>query len=151
MSVYLAYFYAAFAGALANVQVGADLKLFRGLVNPALTAVVILLAGLVVTVTALVVWSFASNVNIPGRVALAAIPWWAWTGGALQGLTILAVFITAGRAGAAMFSALTVTGGAICSLALDHYGLVGFEQHSISWSRALAALLLISGTLLMAR
>ena len=147
----LAYLYAAFAGALTNVQVGADLKLYRGLQQPALTAVVVLSAGLITASTALLVWWVVAGVRLPSRSDLVAIPWWAWVGGGLQGLTVLAVFLTAGRAGAAFFSALTVTGGAICSLLLDHYGLLGFQQHSFTWSRALAAAMLIGGTLLMAR
>ena len=150
MAKLFAYLYAVAAGGLTNVQVGADLKLFRGLQNPALTAVAILFAGLVVASLALVVWSAVAGVPIPGRTALAAIPWWAWAGGALQGLTVLAVFLTAGQAGAAVFSALTVTGGAICSLLLDQFGVLGFDQHSLTWSRAGGAALLICGTLLMA-
>ena len=151
MSTVLAYLYAAVAGALTNVQVGADLKLFRGLHNRALIAFVILATGLVVVGVGLGLCWAVSGAGLPGRVDLAGIPWWAWAGGALQGLTVLAVFLTAGRGGAAVFSALTVTGGAICSILLDHFGLVGFEQHSLSWSRVAAAALLIGGTLLMTR
>lgn len=151
MPAVLAYLYAAFAGALTNVQVGADLRLFKTVHNPALTAFVILAAGLIVVTAALLVWWAVAGIAVPGRADLAGVPWWAWVGGALQGLTVLAVFLTAGRAGAAVFSALTVTGGAICSLLLDHYGLVGFQQHSLNWTRVIAATLLISGTLLMAR
>ena len=150
MSKVFAMLYAALAGGLTNVQVGADLKLFRGLQNPALTAVIILSAGLVVALMALSVWWAVAGVQL-GASQVLGIPWWAWLGGALQGLTVLAVFLTAGRVGAAVFSALTVTGGAIFSLLLDQFGLVGFEQHSITWSRAAGALLLVGGTLLLAR
>lgn len=149
MSKLLAMLYAAFAGGLTNVQVGADLKLFRGLQNPALTAAVILSAGLAVALAALLVWWAVAGIQVPARQVM-AIPWWAWAGGALQGLTVLAVFLTAGQTGAALFSALTVTGGALCSLMLDQFGILGFDQHSITLSRAVGALLLIGGTLLMA-
>ena len=149
MSKILAMLYAALAGGLSNVQVGADLKLFRGLHNPALTAVVNLSAGLAVALLALLTWWAIDGVQVQSN-ELAAIPWWAWLGGALQGVTVLAVFLTAGQTGAAVFSALTVTGGAVFSLLLDQFGLVGFEQHSITWSRAAGALLLIGGTALMA-
>ena len=149
MSKILAMLYAALAGGLSNVQVGADLKLFRGLHNPALMAVVILSAGLAVALLGLLTWWAIDGVQVQSN-ELAAIPWWAWLGGALQGVTVLAVFLTAGQTGAAVFSALTVTGGAVFSLLLDQFGLVGFEQHSITWSRAVGALLLIGGTVLMA-
>jgi len=149
MSKILAMLYAALAGGLSNVQVGGDLKLFRGLHNPALTAVVILSAGLAVAMLALLTWWAIDGVQLKAE-EVAVIPWWAWVGGALQGVTVLAVFLTAGQTGAAVFSALTVTGGAVFSLLLDQFGLVGFEQHSITWSRAGGALLLIGGTVLMA-
>ncbi len=150
MSKTLAMLYAALAGGLTNVQVGADLKLFRGLQNPALAATVILSAGLSVALTALLVWWAVAGIQLPARQVM-AIPWWAWAGGALQGLTVLAVFLTAGQTGAAVFSALTVTGGAVFSLLLAQFGLFGFDQHSVTWSRAIGALLLIGGTMLMAR
>ena len=150
MPTAFAYLYAAVAGALTNIQVGADLRLFRGLNNPALTAAIVLSTGLVTALAFLLAWwAFVGN-PFPTRTNLAGIPWWAWAGGALQALTILAVFLTAGRAGAAVFSALTVTGGAICSLLLDQFGLLGFEQHSASPARIAGTALLIGGTLLMA-
>lgn len=151
MSSFFALLYAAAAGAITNVQVGANLRLSKGLANPALSAVVVLLTGLAVAALALLGWWAIAGLQAPRRDDLAAIPWWAWAGGGLQGVTLFAVFLTAGRTGAALFSALTVTGGAICSLLLDHYGLVGFPQHSLNWSRLIAAGLLIGGTVLMAR
>lgn len=151
MSTIWAYLYAAFAGALTNVQVGTNLRLFQGLQSPALTASVILLIGTGFSTVALVAWSAVAGWHLPKREELAAVPWWAWAGGGLQGLTVLAVFLTAGVSGAALFSALTVTGGAIASLLLDHYGLVGFQQHSLNWSRVAGAALLVAGTVLMAR
>ena len=145
------YLYAALAGGITNVQVGADLKLSKGLSNPALTAAVVLTSGFVTTMLILMGWYLFKGVELPKRTELAAIPWWAWAGGSLQAVTIFSVFVTAGQAGAALFSALTVTGGAIVSVLLDQYGLVGFEQHSISWYRVAAVVLLIGGTVLMSK
>ena len=151
MSSFLALLYAAAAGAVTNVQVGANLRLSKGLANPALSAVVVLIPGLLTAAAAMLIWWACAGLSVPKRADLAGIPWWAWAGGSLQGLTLFAVFLSAGRTGAALFSALTVTGGAIASILLDHYGLVGFQQHSISWSRIMAAVLLLCGTVLMAR
>lgn len=151
MSKLFVYLYAALAGGVTNIQVGADLRLSKGLANPALTALVVLSSGFVVAVTVLLAWWAIAGVAIPKRADLAAIPWWAWAGGGLQGLTIFAVFATAGVTGAAFFSALTVTGGAIASALLDNYGLVGFTQHPFTWTRAAAIVLLMGGTVLMSR
>lgn len=151
MSGFFALVYAVAAGAITNVQVGANLRLSKGLANPALSAVVVLVTGLLVAIAAMLTWWAAAGLPAPKRADLAGIPWWAWAGGGLQGLTLFAVFLTAGRTGAALFSALTVTGGAVCSILLDHYGLVGFPQHSVNWSRVIGATLLLGGTVLMAR
>ena len=151
MSKFFVYLYAAIAGGITNVQVGADLRLSKGLANPALTAAVVLTSGFAASLVILAGWYAFKGVPLPKRADLVAIPWWAWAGGALQALTIFAVFLTAGIAGAAFFSALTVTGGAIASLLLDNYGLVGFDQHPISWTRVAAVVLLIGGTVLMSR
>ena len=84
MSKVLAMMYAAFAGGLSNIQVGTDLKLFRGLNNPALTAVIILSTGLAVAMMALLAWWAVAGVQLNANL-VAVIPWWAWLGGALQG------------------------------------------------------------------
>jgi bacterial/archaeal transporter family-2 protein len=151
MPGFLILVYAAAAGALTNVQVGANLRLSKGFDNPALSAIAVLLSGLASACVIAVAWWLAAGLPLPKRAGLAEIPWWAWAGGALQGVTLFAVFLAAGRTGAALFSALTVTGGAICSILLDHYGLVGFAPHPISWSRVAGAALLIGGTVLLAR
>ena len=39
----------------------------------------------------------------------------------------------------------------IASILLDRHALMGLQQHSLSWTRVLAAALLIGGTLLMSR
>ena len=145
------YLYAALAGGLTNIQVGADVRLSKGLGNPSLTAAVVLTSGFLTTLVILGGWWMFAGVALPKREDLATIPWWAWAGGGLQALTIFAVFLTAGRAGAALFSALTVTGGAIFSLVLDQYGLVGFEPHPVNWSRIAGTVLLIGGTVLLSR
>lgn len=99
-----------------------------------------LAAGFVVASTVLLAWWAIAGVGIPKRADLAAVPWWAWPSGGLHGLTIFAVFATAG-----------VTGGAVASILLDNYGLVGFEQHPFTWTRATAVVLLVGGTVLMSR
>ena len=151
MVKFLVYLYAALAGGLTNIQVGADVRLSKGLGNPALSAVTVLTSGFATASVILLGWWMFAGVALPKRDDLVAIPWWAWAGGGLQALTIFAVFLTAGRAGAALFSALTVTGGAIFSLVLDHYGLVGFEPHPVNLSRIAGTVLLIGGTVLLSR
>jgi transporter family-2 protein len=38
-----------------------------------------------------------------------------------------------------------VTGQLICSVVLDHFGLLGFELHAVNAGRAVGCLLLLAG------
>ena len=84
----------------------------------------------------------------PSYEALARMPWWGWAGGAVQALTVFAVLVAAG---AALFSALTVTGGTIKAAALDHYGLLGSAQRDTTLLRLGGCALPVAGTVLVAR
>jgi transporter family-2 protein len=54
------------------------------------------------------------------------LPWWAWIGG-LSGATVLASqLFVAQRIGAGPYVGPVVTAAVVVSLALDHFGLVGF-------------------------
>ena len=46
---------------------------------------------------------------------------------------------------------LIVTGQIVTSLVLDHFGLVGFPTHPVSWPRALGVVLLLLGVVLVLR
>jgi len=61
------------------------------------------------------------------------------------------VLVAAGASGAALFSALTVTGGTIAAVLLDHYGLLGFAQRDATPLRLAGCGLLVLGTVLVAR
>jgi uncharacterized membrane protein YdcZ (DUF606 family) len=87
----------------------------------------------------------------PAPAALAGLPWWAWAGGAVQALTVFSVLVAAGASGAALFSALTVTGGTIPAVLLDHFGLLGFAQRDATLLRLAGCGLLVAGTVLVAR
>ena len=55
-------------------------------------------------------------------------PWWVWTGGLLGAFYVLGSIVTAPKLGAATLVALILAGQAIASLAVDHFGWVGFEE-----------------------
>lgn len=147
MSPLLLYGAAALAGALTNVAVGMNQSLGRGLQQIALSAVVVQATGLVVLVGVLLL----RGVAVPGAATLAGVPWWAWLGGAVQALTLFAVFLAAQSAGAVLFSALTVSAGTIAAVVLDHYGLLGFAVRELTWTRVAGCALLIGGAVLVAR
>ena len=97
---------------------------------------------------------FAGLLLATGRPAwpaqAAQAPWWAWAGGCLGTVVVLAQLTVSRRIGAAPFLATVVTAGVATSILLDHLGLVGFEVHRASLWRVLGAVLMIAGVTLVA-
>jgi transporter family-2 protein len=55
------------------------------------------------------------------------------------------------RLGAAALLALTLSGQMLAALIIDHYGIIGFPQSTITPSRLIGAALLVAGVLLIMR
>ncbi|QGY06401.1 DMT family transporter [Methylobacterium mesophilicum SR1.6/6] len=78
------------------------------------------------------------------------VPWWAWPGGILGAGVVLAQLYVSEKVGAAPFLGCVITAGVIGSIALDHFGLVGFERHPASRWRVVGGALMIAGVALVA-
>ena len=129
------------AGALTTIQSGFNGALNKALQAPVLTALAIVAGNLVVYAVA------CAFTGLPSASSerIGQVPWWAWFGGILGGLYILSVILFAQKLGAAMFTGLTVTAAIVTSVLLDHFGLVGFEQHDAGFGRILGCAVMIAG------
>lgn len=78
------------------------------------------------------------------------VPWWAWFGGLAGSVFLLAQPIAAQKIGAGPFIGLTVTSSVILSVVIDHYGWLGFPQHTASIGRIVGAGLMVVGVGLVA-
>lgn len=147
---FLLYAAALLGGAATNVAVGMNQTLAKTFAEHRLLAALVIqgIGVLAVFLVALFGGGFSAR---PGNGALAGVPWWAWAGGAVQALTLFSVLVAAGASGAALFSALTVTGGTITAVLLDHFGLLGFEQRDATLWRIGGCALLVAGTVLVAK
>lgn len=139
--------FVAFAGALNTVQSGANAQLAKALGQPWWAAVAVYVTGLCAALAAIVV----AGVGWPGWDKAAGAPWWAWTGGLLGAAYVAAMLAFAERLGSAVFTGVTVTAAIVASLALDHYGLVGFKEHPFTLWRGVGAALMLGGLGLIAR
>jgi bacterial/archaeal transporter family-2 protein len=109
------------------------------------------LLTLLVSTAAVLVGGLASGkLAMPSGAQLAAVPWWAWLGGFLSVLLILAQLYASPAIGAASFLGIIVTVGVVASIGLDHYGWVGFPVHPASLWRIAGAVLMIAGVALVA-
>lgn len=138
---------AALAGILNPVQSGANAQLARVTGNPFAVVMISLSISLAFT---LAVGLF---VRAPAPVIsqLTKAPWWAWAGGFCGAVFLASQPLAAPRLGAAVYIGITVTASLIASVALDHFGLLGFQQHVAGVGRVLGAALMIAGVTLIAR
>lgn len=144
------YFYlllAFVAGAFLPIQVGLNNMLRAGVGNPIIAALISFAVGTI----CLLSWIVASQAQWPSVSSLTRLPAWAWLGGMLGAFYIATSIIVAPRIGAANLISIAIAAQLFTSLVLDHYGAIGFAQHSINLWRLLGALLLIAGCLLIVR
>ncbi len=143
----LAWVFVTLAGALNAVQSGSNAQLVRSLGRPWLVAVLVSLVTASVFVAAFLV----TGARLPEAGRTAQVPWWAWTGGLCGAAYVAATLFYAERLGAGLFTGLTITAGIAASVAIDHFGLVGFAQHQAGPMRLLGTALMVAGVALVAR
>ena len=133
------------AGALITVQTGSNARLKEALGSPLPAVVVSSLLGIVL----LVIVGAVGRVPIPTADRFATAPWSAWIGGLVGAIYAVTVVLLARTLGAATLTALVVTGQLVCSVLLDHFGLIGFEPHAAGLGRVLGCVLMIAGLVLI--
>ena len=144
----MSYLLALLVGVFLTAQVGLNASAARYLDNRAVMAAFV---SFITGTVAFAAYILVARVSWPSRGTLAGVPLWAWAGGVLGACYVLAATILAPRLGAAAFLSLVVVGQLAASLLIDHFGWLGFAQHSISAPRLLGAGLLIAGVLLITR
>ena len=143
----LALLIVAAAGALNSVQSGANAQLVRSTDRPWLAALIVSLVTAAVFAAG---WAI-TGLRVPEAGRIPAIPWWAWTGGLGGAAYVAATLFFAGTLGASVFTGVTVTAGIAVSILVDHFGLIGFAQHTASPLRILGVLVMVGGLVLVAR
>ena len=133
------------SGGLNPVQSGLTTGLVKALGRPFLVAVISL--GLSFACALLAAW-------VTGQLRLTAdkaagVPWWGWFAGFAGFAILIARPYAAPVLGAALFTGLAVTASVACSVLLDHYGLLGFQQHTAGAGRLAGAALMIVGVVLV--
>jgi bacterial/archaeal transporter family-2 protein len=138
---------AAVAGALTPVQSGANGTLGKILGNPYAP---VLISLCVSTAFALVIALAARGLSFLDPARVADVPWWAWTGGLCGTILVFSQPIAAPALGAAVYIGIVVTASVTASVAIDHFGLLGFAQHPAGLIRIAGAALMIAGVYLIA-
>jgi bacterial/archaeal transporter family-2 protein len=135
------YAFAIAAGAMLPIQFGINAQLAAWLGSPLRATLVSFAVGTLVLLVAAAL--FARGIS-EGR-DLGAAPWWVWVGGFLGAFYVLGSVVTAPKLGAAALFAFILAGQALASLAVDHFGWVGFEENPITPGRLLGMALVAAG------
>lgn len=144
--LYLAIaFIALVGGAGLACQPGVNNVLARKMAHPLHASIISFATGLLVLVLIAI---FTGRFPPRFTTSLTDIPWWAWAGGSIGAYLVTMSLLFAPRVGALNWIAFIVTGQAIASLLLDHFGIVGFAQKSITMPRVIGAALLVVGLIL---
>ncbi len=134
------------AGTANPFQSGVNAELNKQLGRPVWTGVAVYLTGLV---GLLLVQLFVRE-PLPGA-RLASAPWWAWMGGAISLISTVVGLTIAQKMGSGVFTGASVTASLVMSVALDHFGLIGFRQHTASPGRIGGCALMIAGLWMIAK
>ncbi|AWB22606.1 MULTISPECIES: DMT family transporter [Methylobacterium] len=141
------YGFAMLAGLANAIQPGPNSTLAKSSTQPFFAGlVVVVVSGSALLVAGLV----TGRLSLPSHEQAAQVPWWAWCGGVLGAVMTLSQLFIAPKLGAAPFLGTLVTVGVLASIALDHYGLFGFEVHHASIWRVLGGVLMVAGVALVA-
>jgi bacterial/archaeal transporter family-2 protein len=133
------------AGAMLPIQFGINAQLATWVGSSVRAALV----SFVVGALSLFVVALAVARDWPAADRLSGAPWWVWIGGALGAFYVLGSIVTAPRLGAVTLFAMILAGQALASLAVDHFGWVGFEEHPVSALRLAGVALLAAGVALV--
>lgn len=134
-------------GMFLPIQQGVNATLTSSLRNPLQGA----LASFAIGTFALLGLCSALQLPLPTLDKISGSPWWAWTGGLLGAVFVTTGIILAPRLGATTTAAALIAGQILASLLLDHHGLLGFNQHPISFGRLVGVVLLLTGVVLVRR
>ena len=131
----------ALASGIANpFQSGFNAELNKRLAAPLWTTVTVYLTGLL----GILLIQAAVRHPLPlGK--LQQVPWWAWLGGLVSIISTVIGLSTAQKLGSGVFTGASLTAAMITSVLLDHFGLIGFKQHTASPARLAGCALMIAG------
>ncbi len=142
------YILAICAGLALTAQAGVNSQLRTSLGNPVMAALISFMIG---TFALMIYVLLFQRESIEVLTNLQSISWYKWTGGLIGALFITSVIIIAPKIGAANTAALIVAGQILFALFLDHFGLLGFIQHTFNMMRLAGAALLIAGVFMILR
>lgn len=119
------------AGAMLPLQAGINSHLARFSGSTLWASAISFMIGCLL----LIAVNLALRTGIPSMPQLREAPLWAWAGGLLGAFFVTAMAIFAPKLGASTLIALVIAGQLLTAIALDHFGLAGYEASETSLTR----------------
>jgi bacterial/archaeal transporter family-2 protein len=135
------------AGIMMTVQSGINSQLRTAIQHPLLAALISFLSGTV----ALIVLVLLSKQAFPTMQTFGSISWYKWTGGLLGAFIVTVSLVSVARIGAANMFVLIIAGQLITAVIIDHFGMLGLQQSTITFQKTLGVLLLVVGVYLVTK
>jgi transporter family-2 protein len=147
MSALLGYFLAAVAGVCFVFQQAVNANLRTEIGSPWWAGFVSYLGGTLVMLAA----AIALREPLPSSRIIQHSHWLSWSGGLFGAIYIAIAILLIPRLGAAIVIAMVVAGQMLCSLAFDHFGILGLPVRETDPLRAIGAAFIVLGVLFIRR
>jgi bacterial/archaeal transporter family-2 protein len=132
------------AGGALPVQAGINARLATYVGGPIRASMLSFAIGTVV----LFVLALVATRGVVSTGKLGEVPWWGWLGGAVGAGYVASVVASAPRLGALNLFAAVIFGQLLCSVVLDHFGVL-YREHGLSAGRITGVVLLGAGVALV--
>lgn len=136
---------AVLAGAVLPVQGAVNALLLRGLGAPLTVGAISFAVATAAMLAVLAVLLAAGRLKRQNGAGLAGMPWWGWMGALSGAFYVTTVFTALPRLGAAAAVGLTIAGQQLCSIAVDHYGMLRLPRQPVHAARLAGVALLMAG------
>jgi transporter family-2 protein len=134
-------------GMLQPIQAGMNAEFRRHAAHPFQAGIVNMIGGAI----AFLVLLLLLRLPPPGPATLAKAPWWSLLGGLAGGTIVVTMLVAAPKLGAALLIGAFVLGQMLSSAIIDHGGLIGYPERSVSPMRIGGIAVLLVGVLLIER
>lgn len=145
MQYFLYLLIAIIAGILIPVQSGLNAKLGDAAKSPVLGALLSFMVGIL----GIFIYCLITRVDFTHVKNTFQLPWYYWTGGLMGAFFVYTLIIAPPKLGIALTLGITVAAQMIFGLILDHYGLLGFPQDSITITKVIGTVLIVGGVFLL--
>jgi bacterial/archaeal transporter family-2 protein len=129
------------SGGLIAIQAVTNSSLNKHLSNPIMSAVVLLLVGLIF-------WSiiaFVMGQRFSELSALKSVPVWAYAGGIIVGFYLVTITYIAPKTGLALALLSVIFGQLSVALVIENFGIFGVAKQIITYKKALGVIMVLAG------